>query len=263
MYGSYGTAVNSSTGTVTSAYGSYGYAENTGTGTMTNAYGAWGWARNSSTGTLNNATGVYAQISNNNASSTISNAYGFYYVGVNNGTITNSFDIYLNNGGGTITNNYGIYQADTGTNYLAGSLGVGLIPTTAGTASAKLQADLDSTDNSPLSINTPTLKLSNFNTTAGNYAGIEFTSKDTAGSEHGGAMIDGVFTHGSSMVQSDLSFYTRDSSGNVWNPVYMTSGNVGIGTTSPQTTLDVNGGVRPVSAAAAWRRMLDNGRPRV
>ena len=47
------------------------------------------------------------------------------------GTITNAYDIYIGAPitGGTVTNSWSIYSANTASNYLAGNLGIGVVPT--------------------------------------------------------------------------------------------------------------------------------------
>jgi len=67
---------------------------------------------------------------NTNASATpkTTNAYGLQiYPYIRTGTITNMYDLYLNSmsSGGTATNHWGVYQASTGTNYFAGTTGIG------------------------------------------------------------------------------------------------------------------------------------------
>ncbi|MGA3026870.1 MAG: tail fiber domain-containing protein [Bryobacteraceae bacterium] len=96
-----------------------------GMGTVSFEEGMQGKVYNEGTGTVTTAEGIYAQIRNESAG-TINSGYGLYV------------DAPLNSGGGTFTNYYGLYLANPtaatknyslysagGTNYFAGSVGMG------------------------------------------------------------------------------------------------------------------------------------------
>ncbi|MDZ4385175.1 MAG: hypothetical protein U0944_02025, partial [Candidatus Moranbacteria bacterium] len=108
----------------------------------------------------------------------------------------------------------------------------------------KLQVSSSSTATTPVSLANSVLRLSNSDTTNGNYASIEFGSNDTSGTIRSGAAISGIFTnHDVSMVQSELGFYTRNISGTVNEAMRIDeNGNVGIGDTNPAALFTVGDG---------------------
>ena len=143
VYGSYSLASLSGTGTksTTNLIGSYNYASNSGataTQTITNIKGlyaqAWPWSGVSSTTTVTNAYGAHIQLSAAGSGTlTVTNMYGTYIQGPATNatnTITNYYGLYLSNlsGTGTVTNRYALYSADTGNSYFAGSVGIGVVP---------------------------------------------------------------------------------------------------------------------------------------
>ncbi|MDP1620425.1 MAG: tail fiber domain-containing protein, partial [bacterium] len=118
----------------------------------------------------------------------------------------------------------------------------------------KLQVSSSSTAITPVSLANSVLRLSNSDTTNGNYASIEFGSNDTSGTIRSGAAISGIFTnHDVSMVQSELGFYTRNISGTVNEAMRIDeNGNVGIGDTNPAALFTVgNGSLFQVSSTGA------------
>jgi len=186
---------------------------------------------NPTAGTVN-LTNVYGvnQISvgfgNSTGTATATQWFGAYFGGPvvgTNGTITNLYGVYLAapTVTGTVTNRYGIYQADTaGTNYFAANVGIGTTsPTSALDVSGKITAvkgssggitigDVSTNSNSVLRMQ---------GTSAGknwqiannlNVAGLEFTPSTTNGGT--------TFTTPAVAIDS--------------------SGNVGIGTTSPNAS---------------------------
>lgn len=98
------------TGTVAAGYGAQGSVYNASAGTITSAYGLSANVNNASTGTLTNAYGVTTSLSNAGGG-TVANWYGLY-VGALSGTTPT-------------TSRYPIYVADSGNNYFAGKVGIG------------------------------------------------------------------------------------------------------------------------------------------
>lgn len=91
--------------------------------------------------------------------------------------------------------------------------------------------------------------LFNPNTTTNNYANLNFQTTDTSGTRRGGPGIAGVFTaRDASTITGDLALYTVKA-GTVAEAMRInSSGNVGIGTTSPGARLTLFGNI----SAGAW-----------
>lgn len=88
------------------------------------------------------------------------------------------------------------------------------------------------------------LALINTNTTANNYADLTLRTADTNGTVNTGAKISAVFlNHTPGGISSDLAFLTRNAGTLAENMRLTAAGNLGIGTTSPYSTLSVNGQV--------------------
>src|SRR5581483_6610754 len=81
-------------------------------------------------------------------------------------------------------------------------------------ATAPLQVGSDSADATPTNLANINVRINNYNATAGNYATIEFVSKDTGGTLRDGAAIMGIFkARGATTVDSGIALLTRDMSG--------------------------------------------------
>lgn len=105
----------------------------------------------------------------------------------------------------------------------------------------KLSVTNDSSNTSANGI----LTLNNTDTTANNWIGLNFTTTDTSADLDGVARIAVQTTSRSaSGVTGDLTFWTSDDANNPSERMRILSdGNIGMGTSSPSTLLDVSGSV--------------------
>jgi len=157
-------------------------------GTVALLHGVYGQVTVSGAGgTSSDVIGLRANIRNDNASASITNAYGLY---INAFTAT-----------GTITNRWGIYQAGASeNNYLAGDLRIG---TTSATSHAGevLRVSAAGSNNA----------LVNISATDSNSAFAQFTNS-TTGSLAAAGMLVGIFSDESARVinysSTPLQFYT-------------------------------------------------------
>lgn len=105
-------------------------------------------------------------------------------------------------------------------------------------------------------------RLVNANTTANNGVGLIFSGVDTGGNTVNAAGITGVFTsHTAGAVSSDIVFQNRNA-GMIGETMRITSsGNVGIGTTTPLSNflLDVNGTIGSLSNTNNAEAYLSSG----
>ena len=132
-----------------------------------------------------------------------------------------------------LTNNTARINVAAGGNVVVNPPGSGRVFTALGSAgSAYASAGaaeilLASTDASPVSVNNPTLVLTNPNNTAGNYVGIMFSGSDNVSAAHFGPMIASVFTNkGASGADAGFEFYTRTAAGGVNHPLTLTGAGV-------------------------------------
>jgi hypothetical protein len=125
---------------------------------------------------------------------------------------------------------------------------------------------VDSNYIGPAFYSTNPLVIRNPNTTDGSMTAIQLGTTDVGGVERQGAKITAIFTsHNSNAVSADLAF-SSVSAGTLFEGLRLNSaGNVGIGTTTPAYTLDVQGkaGVNPFnitsSTGANLVTVLQNG----
>lgn len=156
--------------------------------------------------------------------STLTNHYGVQVLalGVNaNGTVTNNYGIYLSPGT-TATNNFGVYQAGSSVdNYFQGNVAIGTGSTPVDQLSVR-----------GASAGSITIGGS-AGTTGDEFGALKFY-QHIAG--HGvGAKI--TATKGSNWVSGNLLFHTGENNVTSPNMIITSTGRVGIGTTSPDTTL--------------------------
>jgi hypothetical protein len=230
-YGSNSYAKNSLTGTITNAYGTVSSVQNVSTGTVTFAYGAANSVQNMSTGSISGAWGTLSRINNTAASGgAIGNAYSLQADYINSGTtsIGSWYGLYVPpiTGAAPTTGRYPLYLADTGTSYIAGNVGIG-------TTAPAYYLDV-----SPSSV---TGELASFGTGLGatnsSFMGL---SGNRSLFGYNGSTTNAVVQGGSGKgIEFDVNNITFGSGTAM---VIGTSGNVGIGTTSPANKLDVSGG---------------------
>jgi hypothetical protein len=224
--------------------GAYGGGNHRGTGTVTKLYGTASYAQNKAGGTVSDLQGMNSYIRNMGAG-TVTNSYGFFTKGMCNtgtGTVTNSYGLFVdaacNTGGGTVTNDYGVFIEDHSTistthynlyskggnskNYFAGNVGIGL------SATSPIDA---------LHIDKGTSASANLKFTAGTTTGQTATDGFQTG-------IDGT---GNAIINQMETLPMIFKTDNVEQMRIAASGNVGIGVTSPNTRLDMDGGlsIRP------------------
>jgi len=177
-----------------------------------------------------NTSTVFGMVLNPTWTYTGANIYGIYAGNnFNTGTITNSYNLFIeatNIGSATITNKYGIYQSGSSDkNYFAGNVGIGT------TSPSEI-----------LHVKSP-----------GSNGGVRyvvFLGQNSTGYQNSfvASVQDELTDLGAGIVGtntgSNLSFSTHPNGGSLTERMRITkTGNVGINTTTPTETLDVNGAV--------------------
>jgi hypothetical protein len=220
--------------------------------------------------TLTNLNHFFANPPAFGAGSTVTNQYGFIAGSTLTGA-TNNYGFYGNIASGS--NRYNVYMAGTADNYFAGNVGVGTASPqgkfqvlTAGS----LASDTDSntgaiiagTDLNATSSQSNLFIYSNSTATDGYGGSIGFGGLYTGTSVAAFGRIAGVRMGGS--YWGGLTFYTRSPSGTMPEQMRIdSSGNVGIGTTTPDARLDVDAGATALAARvqgtnSPYLSVLDN-----
>jgi len=236
------------TGKANAVYGTYTRARVDHIGGAQNLYGSYNFAQvgpdggSGVAGTTTNAYGSYNRVANDAPNMTINNAYGvFSIVNPDDGDITNSYTFYARNDhdGGVATNGYlyyglytgnytlkyGLYLSGETYNYLSGNLGIGIA--------------------------NPTELLDVVNTTGD--AAIKIQGGNNFKNRW---RIRSIYDGGSGIGK--LSFEDYSGENYTSNVVFDEFGNVGVGITTPTTTLDVNGTLN-VSGISTFQGNVDLG----
>jgi hypothetical protein len=263
-----------------------GYAQDDhGTGSVYTDGGffqAWGESTSASGGSL---SGITAEAENDNETvssiygaeitstswNTATNQYGLYVSTGGCCGITNNYGVYIAGGGGIATNNWGLYENASDPNYFKGSVGIGTtspgytldvageININAGTGNPYIQLYSPSAQwvigqgseavpniyvgGTPMTSNY--FWRANWNTS--NVAANTFQAPNSSTNS---LTVVELLQHLAGNTGDYLHITSNGgTSGNILTVA--NSGSVGIGTTSPQAALDVNGAARVGSTAAS------------
>ena len=241
---------NFGSGTVGSMVALYGYAKNaSATATVTNMWGAQLNALNASTGTITTVKGLSSVVTNSSTGTLATTAYGVYDSLANGtGTTTTWYGLYMpavtGNAPGT---DYGLYIADTGNNYFAGNVGIGM-------TSPGYPLDVESST-AVRSIYAVNSYSSTGYAVYGNATGSGGTGVYGSGASYGvyGTAASGIGVYGISSSGTGISanggttaVYGYSSGGiggqfqtSTGYALLTSGGNVGIGTTAPGAPLEV------------------------
>lgn len=233
----------SSSNPITNLYASANQVSHVAPSNITNAYGSYNLVgNNNASGTINAAYGSYSIV--NAASGFTDNAYGVYSKVV--GMPTNGYGVYIGSVAGST--NYGVYQSTASNkNYFAGDIGVGTL-------------------NPNIMVSTGrTMTVSSDDGTPGNLELARATPGTSGAAGHirafnGTNRIAGIILMPDSAANKGTIAFETASGGSPIEKMRITNaGNVGIGTTSPQATLDINGDIRlkkntsePVTCSATY-----------
>jgi hypothetical protein len=220
------------TGSVRASVNTVGGVIHTGTSV---AYNAFNYISSAGT-TLNSMIGYQSSGQFATADVSLTNLYDFYagnYYAPTNGTTTNRYGVYLgfdNTTGAGTTNAYGIYQtSSTVKNYFAGNVGIG-------TTSPDSIFTIDASAATPQFVGTNDARLDirgKSDSTAVNLG----LFRDTNGLRASGYYM---LLGSTGTDLNKLQFVSRSGGDNI-RVTFDTSGNVGIGTTTPATKLQISG----------------------
>ncbi len=241
-FGVYGLISNEDSSlTNATSVGAIGQVRNMAGGTLTSGQGVYGMIRNNSTGTITTAHGSYSHVWQD-GSGTISTSYGYYSrLDRDAGTMGTGY-LYYGVYEGTHTTKYGIYLTGETSNYLSGSLGVGIAAPTAQLHlySATNGGDLGISQQGSV---IPYMRLGMDSSwvqyVANNayWTGAQYNYVNTGGY---GGLASRI-----AQVSGTIRFDTASGGANpiTWsNRMFITAtGSVGIGTTTPGYPLDVSG----------------------
>ena len=213
--------------------------------TASEVRGADAMAQNMSSSNLSTMRGLNA-VTSNTGTGTVTNSYGVYTVANNpgsSGPVTNSYGVYIDTPVNA-TNRYGLYQADTtGINYFGGKVGIGITSPSnlleVATASATGYTASSASSSLPSNANQG-ITLRNTSTAAATYVIHPFmvNAGATQQSAYLGVVGSGGYTpavvFGQQTGASSYSESMRIDS----------TGQLGIGTVTPQARLDVAGSAR-------------------
>jgi trimeric autotransporter adhesin len=246
-----------SEGTTTSLNGTYNYVLSAGSQTATNVAGTYSDISVGSAST--NVYGSYSSI--DQSSGTSGSAYGAYSKILTSGTgnLTNAYGVFIDTINGI--NKWGLYQADNNiNNYFAGNLGIG-------TNSFVTGAQLDVRSSGGLncfSDNCYNMALSSSGAyNSSSKIGLSFQMRSTAATTI--LPISGITAGKESTSSGDYSGYmyfsTTNAAGSATEKLRVSgSGNVGIGTASPNTQLDITGAFSQRGMAAPAVSVAGQGR---
>ncbi|MBL7815201.1 MAG: hypothetical protein JNL70_09330 [Saprospiraceae bacterium] len=245
-----------------SVVGTFGGSFHRGSGSVSRLYGLATSIQNKANGTVTDLRGLHIY-SANNSSGSVTNAYGIFTKGINNvgsGSVSNAYGLYVdascNTGGGSITNNYGIYIEDhtgigsnqfnfysrgsSSKNYFGGSIGIN-------TMTPQYRLDIDAQTGSTgnplrlLGLNIGTTTDSLLTSSAGVVRRMAFSQfiNTTAWLLSG----NGGTTPGTHFIGTIDAQALVLKTNNAENVRILSSGNMGIGTSTPNSKLEVNGSV--------------------
>jgi hypothetical protein len=254
-FGSFNEAMNVGTGTVTNAFGTENYDYNSSTGTITLAWGTLNRVDNSGAGTIGTAIGEEDQVYNN-STGTMSSAYGIspHVNNLSTGTISAAYGVnaYVSNGAGTMTTAYGIYDYLTNSGTMASWYGFYIPAITGTTPTTAYDLYIADANNNYIAGNVGIGTATPLDTLDINGTGIHLAS-GTPGSTtnalynnagtltwNGTALSGGTTLSGG--LANNVALWTSSTAIGTSN-IYQSSSNIGIGTASPSSTLQIGNAI--------------------